>query len=118
MNSNMNSMKLHRKTLQLCQQVAETLNYVLSGECHDAELQSLLVLDVQPAPNASHLLVTVAPQLPGEVIDPVAVLARLNSVASWLRSEVARSITRKRAPQFVFQVLRSLEQESRGNHVD
>jgi hypothetical protein len=41
--------------MQLCHQVAETLNCVLSGECRDEVLQNLQVLGVEPAPNASQL---------------------------------------------------------------
>ena len=98
-------MKPNRKTLQLCHQVAVTLNYVLGGECRDEILQNLQVLDVQPAPNASQLLVTVAPLLFDEPIDTADALSRLYSAAGWLRSEVTQSITRKRAPQLVFRVL-------------
>ncbi len=45
--------------MQLCHQVAETLEEVLA-ECGDVVLQDLRVLDVEPAPDASRLLVTVA----------------------------------------------------------
>ena len=38
----------NRKTLQLCSQVADTLNLVLSGECADDVLQSLHVVAVKP----------------------------------------------------------------------
>jgi ribosome-binding factor A len=100
-------MNSNRKTLQLCHQVAETLNYVLSGECHDDILQSLQVIGVEPAPNASQLLVTVSPLLAEDKVDPADVLARLNSAAGWLRSEVAGAIRRKRAPQLAFRVLRT-----------
>ncbi len=43
--------------MQLCRQVAVTLDMVLSGECRDELLQSLRVESVQPAPNASRMLV-------------------------------------------------------------
>jgi ribosome-binding factor A len=100
-------MRSQRKTMQLCHQVAETLNYVLSGECDDEVLQALQVIEVRPAPDDTQLLVIVAPVLPDETLDPIDVMGRLNSVSGWLRSEVARAITRKRAPRLMFQILRA-----------
>jgi ribosome-binding factor A len=92
----------NRKTLQLCSQVADTLNLVLSGECADDVLQSLHVVAVQPAPNASQLLVVVSPSSAALDLDPLAVLERLARANGRLRSEVAAAIVRKRAPQLVF----------------
>jgi ribosome-binding factor A len=78
---------------------------VLSGECGDDLLQSLQVVAVDPAPDASQLVVTVRAGLPGEGVDPAEVLSRLNAVMGKLRCEVATAITRKRAPKLVFRVL-------------
>jgi ribosome-binding factor A len=94
-----------RKVRQLCCQVAETLSLVLSGECGDDLLQSLQVVAVDPAPNASQLVVTVAAAMPGETIDPNAVIERLTQFMGKLRCEVAGAITRKRAPKLLFRVL-------------
>jgi ribosome-binding factor A len=93
----------NRKTLQLCSQVADTLNLVLSGECADDVLQSLHVVAVKPAPNASQLLVVVSPSSAGQDLDPLSVHERLARASGRLRSEVAAAIVRKRAPQLVFQ---------------
>ena len=49
-----------RKVCQLCRQVAETLDEVLA-DCGDGVLRGLRVATVVPYPNASRLLVTVAP---------------------------------------------------------
>jgi ribosome-binding factor A len=95
---------LPRKTLQLCRQVAETLNSVLSGECSDPLLQSLFVESVSPVGDATQMLVTVRPLDPGMVATEVEILTRLQSAMGWLRAEVACAITRKRAPNLVFQV--------------
>jgi ribosome-binding factor A len=92
-----------RKALQLCRQVADTLGQVLSGECDDDVLRSLQVVTVAPAPDASQLLVIVAPALADERLDPVEVLQRLAACSARLRCEVAASITRKRAPRLAFQ---------------
>jgi len=91
-----------RKTLQLCEQVRHTLEYVLSGECDDDVLRSLYVEKVEPIQGASHLLVTVCsldrdtPPAPSEVIE------RLGLFAGKLRSEVAASISRRKAPELHF----------------
>ena len=95
--------RVDRKLLQLCAQVRDVLNQVLSGECDDDLLRSLYVESVTPAPDATQLMVVVTPALPGESLDPVQVLPRLAAQSGLLRSEVASSITRRRAPQLLFQ---------------
>ncbi|MBM4012814.1 MAG: ribosome-binding factor A [Planctomycetes bacterium] len=97
--------KGQRKARQLCAQVAETLSLVLSGECADELLQSVQILAVDPAPDATQLVVTVQAGLPGEQADPAEVLERLNRDLGRLRSHVAAAITRKRAPKLVFRVV-------------
>jgi ribosome-binding factor A len=95
---------LDRKALQLCHQVAETLEEVLA-ECGDGLLQALRVIDVEPAPDASRLLVTVAIDgLPQEAIDLGVVHKHLAHASGHLRSEVATAITRKRAPVLVYRL--------------
>ena len=94
-----------RKVRQLCSQVADTLSLVLSGEFGDSVLQSLQVVAVDPAPDASQLVVTVHADLPDETADPAEVLKRLDAVMGKLRYEVAAAITRKKAPKLVFRVL-------------
>lgn len=93
-----------RKTLQLCQQVAQTLNYLLSGELGDELLQMLQVDEVRPAPDASRLLVIVVPAVDHDrPVPPPEILAKLQAATALLRHEVARSIHRKRAPQLTFE---------------
>jgi ribosome-binding factor A len=95
-----------RKTLQLCSQVADTLSYVLSGECDDELLRDLQVMSVVPAPDASQLLVTVYPVVATDAtFDAALVRQRLLAAVGRLRSEVAASITRKKAPKLLFQVV-------------
>jgi ribosome-binding factor A len=95
---------LDRKAVQLCHQVAETLEEVLA-DCGDAVLQALRVLDVEPAPDASRLLVTVAVDgLPREKLDPERVHDHLARASGYLRSEVASAITRKRTPVLVYRL--------------
>jgi len=103
-----------RKTHQLCSQVAEALNYALSGACNDDVLRALGVITVQPAPDESRLLVTVGPTLPGPC-DPVEALAHLEQARGKLRGEVAAAIHRKKVPELVFCVAGSLSQPFGGN---
>jgi ribosome-binding factor A len=91
-----------RKARQLCAQVRDTLDLVLSGECDDDRLRLLSVLSVVPAPDSTQLLVTVTSLDASQ--DANAILTRLARAAGRLRTEVAAAITRKRAPKLVFQV--------------
>ena len=100
----------HRKVQQLCRQVADTLSLVLGGEFGD-ELRDLRIVAVRPAPDASQLLVLVAPVVAGGSIDPDAVRASLAAAAGRLRSEVAAAITRRRAPKLLFQYVDGEAQE-------
>lgn len=96
--------KPDRKTLQLCSQVADTLNLALAGESGDDVLSELQVISVVPAPDASQLLVVLAPTLvggPGEN----HVFAALADASARLRAEVASAITRRRAPKLLFQFM-------------
>jgi len=104
--------KEDRKAKQLCRQVADTLDLVLSGDCRDELLQSLHVVSVVPAPNSSRLLVTVSADLPIEEFDRRQVLERLADQTGRLRSEVAASINRKRVPSLVFHVVGPLLESS------
>lgn len=92
-----------RKAQQLCAQVADTLHQVF-GESADGVLQSLAVVEVRPAPDATKLLVLVAPAVGAEV-DADEAIAALAHAGTWLRGEVAKAITRKRAPQLVFRLI-------------
>ena len=76
----------------------------MSGECSDEVLQDLMVLSVVPAPNAGHLLVTVA--LRTQEVGLVEVLERLGRVEGLLRARVAGDTVRKRVPRLSFEVLR------------
>lgn len=92
-----------RKTLQLCRQVERTLNYILAGECDDDVLRDFTVVGVEPAPDASRMLVTVSPSL-GSSFDLPVVLEHFERASGMLRSFVAAAIHRKRAPELTFRV--------------
>lgn len=94
-----------RKTLQLCGQVADTLNFVLSGECDDDVLRNVYVVRVEPAPDASQLMVVLAPFDPNDAPPADVIHTHLGHASSMLRREVAESISRRKAPQLLFRVL-------------
>ena len=50
----------NRKALQMCGEIAQTLNWVLAWESGDELLQTLTVESVEPAPDSTRVLVTVA----------------------------------------------------------
>ena len=91
--------QIDRKTLQLCRQVERALNYAL-GSCENDVLADLRVDSVEPAPNASHLLVTVSPLNPE--LRALQILPELQRASGYIRSEIATSIHRKRVPELSF----------------
>src|SRR5262245_62795302 len=95
-----------RKTLQLCGQIADTLNYVLSGELDDDLLRNLYVESVRPAPDASRLLVSVAPLDAADANRADQILQKLHIHAPRIRSEVAQSIHRRKTTELWFVVVR------------
>jgi ribosome-binding factor A len=101
-----NHRKVDRKTLQLCSQIADRLNYLFSGECDDELLQCLQIASVIPAPDATQVLVTVYMSLPPEgVTSSNEILSRLAAGSGRIRAEVAAAITRRRAPKLLFQLM-------------
>lgn len=94
----------NRKTLQLCAQVREILDYVFAWECGDPLLKGLMVTAVVPAPNASRLLVTVCVPAELEDQDPAQILHQLNHARGRLRAEIAAAIHRKRVPELGFRI--------------
>lgn len=94
-----------RKSAQLCRQVAVTLDEVLA-DCGDDILRMLRVVDVVPFPDASRLVVSVAPvdpESPGTPA-PEAMIEHLHRAGGHLRYEVASAVTRKRAPLLVYRL--------------
>lgn len=91
-----------RKARQLCAQAAEALSFALAASA-DETLAGLTVVSVVPGPDTSRLIATVA-MSPGDPFEPNELLARLDRAAGHLRSEVARSITRRKAPTIAFRI--------------
>jgi ribosome-binding factor A len=91
-----------RKTLQLCEQVRQALEYALSGESNDDLLRMLYVARVEPAPDADRLMVTVVPLTKDEHPDPADVMTRLHDHSGSLRSSVASAISRRKVPDLIY----------------
>lgn len=99
-------MSHERKTKQLCAQVRRILSQFLSLECSDEILQNLYVESVEPAPDATCLLVTL--NVPQDLdVERVDVLARLAQVKPTLRSEIGRTVKRRKTPDLNFVLIRS-----------
>lgn len=92
-----------RKAMQLCSQVRYALEYavndVLKGE------YGLTVVDVVPAPNTSHLLVSVQSFEELSFDQCVQITSELNSHRKSLRSVVSESIHRRKTPGLSFQIV-------------
>jgi len=86
-----------RKTQQFCRQVQRALNLALESAATD--LDGLFVDAVSPGPDCGRVLVHVVIPRHHAVAEAIDALRR---IAPQLREEVARAITRKRAPELAF----------------
>src|SRR5689334_11022679 len=85
--------RAERKTLQLCKEVSRTLACVL-GAASDPRLRDMVVASVEPAPDASRLMVTIC--CPGATaLDVPSLAARLIGLRGTLRAEIASALQRK-----------------------
>ena len=91
-----------RKTAQLCAQARRALAWALESELGDARLSELVVAEVRPNPDASHLLVVATGPLG---TDLSLAQQSLSCAASHLREALARGLSRKRVPVLSFVVL-------------
>jgi ribosome-binding factor A len=93
--------KRENKDRQVCRQVFEALGLALA-EIDDPLIDDLVLQAVDPAPDASRLLVSFTPARPD--LDLAAAAARLEELGPELRSEVALEVNRKRAPELTFRI--------------
>lgn len=92
-----------RKTLQLCNQIFETLEQVFAEQQNEL-LQGLHVVSVVPAPDDTNVLVTVSPG-PGISLEEAASLIdHLQAAGKDLRQEVAAAITRRKVPAISWRI--------------
>ena len=87
-----------RKGRQLCGQVKDALHVALAG-CADEVLQGLSVVSVEPAPHTGRLRVLIAAE------DRAVAEAALARAAGFLRARVASAVSRRYAPELVFEVI-------------
>ena len=114
-----NHKKEDRKAKQLCRQIAETLDQVLTGEISDDLLRGLQVSGVMPAPDSSRLLVTLYSDCGPEEFNRDEIELRLAARHGQLRCAIAASITRKKTPTLVFNVVGpNSESDIRSKDVD
>jgi ribosome-binding factor A len=92
-----------RKAKQLCRQVEQALQLILPSSA-DEVVRNLMVVAVEPAPNTGRLQVTVVELGSTDVTDRTIVLNQLAQANSWIRTQVAASIVRRRAPEVVFKI--------------
>ena len=91
--------KVQRKTHQFCRQVQRALNLALASS--DSQLQGyeIFVDEVSPAPDCGHLLAHIVVSEGCPISDA---MTWLRENRPQLRTEVAMSIARKRAPELAF----------------
>ncbi len=89
------------KDRQVCRQVADAVGFFLA-ESDDPVLTELYVVQVDPAPSAARVLVTLVPA--HDEVDAALALVRLRDHRDDLREEVAAEVHRRRAPELIFRI--------------
>ncbi len=93
--------KAGRKAQQLCRQARDALTSAFAA-CGDPVVQVAAVLAVEPAPHTGRLRVLVG--APNDV-GRDAVASGVERAAKHLRAEVTTAISRRYAPELVFEVI-------------
>jgi ribosome-binding factor A len=88
------------KDRQLSRQVFDALSYALA-ELDDPVIAELALVSVEPAPDASRMLVTLAPTTAVDLDDA---MVRIREVLPALREEVAAEVNRRRLPELTFRI--------------
>ena len=91
-------------TLRLASQIHDILDLVLQQR-GDLPLASLAVGTVEPSSNGGNFVVQVYSTDPAAEYDPREIKRTLDALKSRFRSEVAKEVIRKHAPDFKFDVL-------------
>jgi ribosome-binding factor A len=95
----------------LRREIERTLSYALAA-ARDPRLRDLAIVGVEPAPDASCFEVTVAAGEPLDAEARAAVAASLDAARGELRSEIARSLQRKRTPELRFAIAAAVVAEA------
>jgi ribosome-binding factor A len=93
--------KRENKDRQVCRQVFEALGLALA-DLDDPLIDDLVLVSVDPAPDASRVAVTF--EAARADLDLDAARARLDELLPELRAEVASEVHRKRAPELLFRI--------------
>ncbi len=93
----MDKEKPDRKLQQLCKQVGQAVQLIVSNMPED-----LHVASVQPAPNAGRLRVVLEV---ADTVDPRHMADILDRSRRFIRNEVATVVSRRRVPELVFAVV-------------
>lgn len=94
----------NRKAAQLCAQVRRALDFGLSEALSDSTFDAY-IMDVVPAPNTSHLMVLVQPAATLDEEGLRMLQETIVRCSGKLRTTVAESIHRRKAPTLSFQVV-------------
>ena len=97
------------KSMQLCKEARRVIPLVLIGELADPLLQQLQVVEVVTDGDGQFLNVTLGLISPERVVDEAATIDRLQRIEGFLRSEIARSVRRKRVPALKFRLAGIIE---------
>jgi len=87
---------------QLCAQVREVVELCLADWSDNPLIEPVVVVSVEPAPDASRLCVTVTTDTDDGPVDVPAILDALSDLRPALRQEIAGEINRKKTPTLVF----------------
>ena len=99
-----------RQTSRVCRVAYRVVSELLMAEVSDPWLQSLQVMGVEPAPDASRLVVRVCSDehaLSSEIMEQ-----RLQRAQGLMRTALAQALQRKRTPQLAFVVVPRETEES------
>ncbi len=98
-----------RKVFQLCAQ-AERALVCAFGQSREPLVLDLQVHAVQPCPSASRLLVLVQPVAKAGAVNRGEILDALGREKGRLRTAVAQTVNRKRAPDLLFELAPPMEE--------
>jgi len=98
-----NESKPDRKAAQLCAQVRQALDFIIPDSLQDT-VYDALVISVQPAPNTGNLLVLLTSVDPNQ--DDLELHQAIVERAGSIRTLVAESIQRRKAPTLTYRVIR------------
>lgn len=95
--------KPDRKSSQLCEQVRRALDFIIPDALQDTKYD-VLIVSVLPAPNTGNLLVLLTGLDPTQ--DDLELHQAIVERAGFIRTAVAESIQRRKAPTLTYRVVR------------